>query len=49
MWLPGGPGWSVLYDALKQAGPFRIDHDNANKTVIKNIYSFNSIADILFI
>ena len=26
MWLPGGPGWSVLYDALKQNGPFRINH-----------------------
>lgn len=46
--LPGGPGCSGMEYALEQNGPFRIDI-STNKSLKSNPYSYNNIADVLFV
>lgn len=42
----GGPGMSVMHAVLMQNGPFRLNHD---LTLRRNEYSFNNIADVLYV
>jgi cathepsin A (carboxypeptidase C) len=46
LWLQGGPGCSGDISVFYELGPFRINED---LTLRKNPYSWNVIADILFV
>jgi len=46
IWFQGGPGCSGLYGLFNENGPFRIDENN---NVVDSKYSWNSIANILYI
>ncbi|CAL4929527.1 unnamed protein product [Urochloa decumbens] len=47
LWLNGGPGCSSFgIGAFQEIGPFRVDTDG--KTLCKNKYTWNSVANILY-
>ncbi|CAF0872069.1 unnamed protein product [Didymodactylos carnosus] len=46
-WSNGGPGCSGLIGMLEEFGPFRVQPDN--KTLLINPYSWNRLANILFV
>nr|ACG29366.1 serine carboxypeptidase [Zea mays] len=47
LWLNGGPGCSSLGGAMHEIGPFFVNRDN--KTLSKNKYAWNSVANMLFL
>ena len=47
IWLEGGPGCSSQQAIFLEHGPFRIHQDG--QSLYKNIYSWNNIADVLYI
>ncbi|KAJ9552438.1 hypothetical protein OSB04_016483 [Centaurea solstitialis] len=47
LWLNGGPGCSSMIGAMTELGPFRINSDG--KTLFRNNYSWNNLANILFL
>ncbi|GER48629.1 serine carboxypeptidase [Striga asiatica] len=48
LWLNGGPGCSSLgYGAMEEIGPFRVHNDT--KTLYRNEYSWNRVANVLFL
>ncbi|XP_076896356.1 serine carboxypeptidase 1-like [Bidens hawaiensis] len=48
LWLNGGPGCSSFGNgAMMELGPFRVSVDN--KTLSRNKYAWNSIANVLFL
>nr|CAB3234482.1 lysosomal protective protein-like [Phallusia mammillata] len=47
LWLFGGPGCSSVDGVLSQNGPYRVNDDG--KTLRNNLYSWNKIANVLYI
>ena len=46
-WSNGGPGCSGLIGLLEEFGPFRVQPDS--QTILRNPYSWNRLANILFV
>lgn len=47
VWMNGGPGCSSMLGLLTELGPFRVGNDNT--TVHLNKYSWNKVANVLFL
>ena len=47
LWLQGGPGCSSLYALLYENGPFKLDE--AGENIIDNPFSWNRIANVLYL
>lgn len=47
LWMNGGPGCSSMEGLLAELGPYRVNPDG--KTLQENIYSWNTIANVLFL
>ncbi|MFH4975346.1 hypothetical protein AB6A40_002055 [Gnathostoma spinigerum] len=46
LWLNGGPGYSSLFGAFAEIGPFLVNKDGS---LYQNAYAFNRKADLLFL